>query len=299
MRERELRQAYVLKENQMETLTAVVILDSLTKNPQKYQLSYPPEMQRLDNILTWMYTSDLIRIDKQAGNTPCYAFTEKGQTLLDNFRQKFKEFIEFFDVFCLFDISSLEFAFASYDALNVEDWHELKSQERFKDLRIAVAEFKNIDPIEIVFMNFLNSGRIDTESELWELSLLDGSYWTEILEICNTAFHWYELGNNDVEARANTEFMINKGNEVVRQLLLNEEARAQQTALQEKIEANRLTQQAQANTTTTQNTQSYETVVVEEVIEERVVSSVEYYDPYFYDPYYVSPCWAVPLIVIW
>jgi len=61
------------------------------------------------------------------------------------------------------------------------------NDKRFRDLRIAVCEFKKIDPVDIVFLSFLNEQRFEIIQSLWQIDLMSGIIWDEILEICNTA----------------------------------------------------------------------------------------------------------------
>ncbi|MCP4579785.1 MAG: response regulator [Deltaproteobacteria bacterium] len=57
-----------------------------------------------------------------------------------------------------------------------------------------MAEFKKLDPVEIVFMSFLNEDRFGRDETGWQFDLLLGNIWDEILHICNTAIRLEDLG---------------------------------------------------------------------------------------------------------
>src|ERR1041385_2713770 len=156
-------------------------------------------------------------------------------------------------IFFLFYLEKGEFAFASYFDFDSDDaWADFTNDERFDDLRIAVAMFKKVDPAEIVFMSFINENRFDTTSAGWQMDLVSDNSWKEIEDICNTAIKPDEVGEDAMLD------MISQGSELMIKLLEEEKEQEQ-------------------NNNTGDGT---ETIVEEE--------TVEYYQPY-YDPYYVSP----------
>lgn len=187
-----------------------------------------------------------------------YVVADKGQDFAENFTKKYNEFLKFYDIFCAVDLESGEFAFKRfYDFETDDEWKIYLNQDNWSDVRIAVCEFKKIDPIEIVFLSFLNEGRFDCDSNNnWQFDLLSEATWTEILSVCNTA----TTLDDDV-----TEDIIKQGSAIVISNLKEEE-------VQRRIKE--------------ENNES------QEVIEEtEYVDDVVYYESYYYDPFYVSPCW--------
>jgi hypothetical protein len=150
------------------------------------------------------------------------------------------------------------------------------ADERFTDVRVAVADFKGMDPIEIVFLSFLNENRFDCLAGRWQHYLTGDDVWNGIVEICNTAVSREYLEEDDVLLN-----VIGAGSELALQLIKEaEEALADEQANEEVVEE-----------------------VVEETITEEYVDVVEepyygydYFHPY-YDPYYVSPIWLVPVLL--
>jgi len=189
-----------------------------------------------------------------------YEIDTKGQEFLENFFKKYDDFLKFYDIFCAVDLDLGEFAFSRfYDFDTDEEWKTYLSKVNWEDVRVAVCEFKKIDPMEIVFLSFLNEGRFNVENENWQLNLVSDSIWNEIVEICNTAIPLENLLRNDT-----IQDIINQGSNIMLTLLKEENNR--------KLEELRGTDQYEE-----------EIVYVEE--------EIEYYEPYIYDPYYVSPCW--------
>ena len=155
-------------------------------------------------------------------------------------------------------------------------------QDRWEDLRCTVVESKGIDPVEIVFMQFLFERRFGFNPESgWQFDLLLGSVWNEILDICNSSLGWWQLANdangNENEAAATTviQDITTQGTALMIKLLQEEERRG-------KIAVAALPEtQAPA----TEEVTYVETVVIEE-------RPVTYYDPW-YDPWYAPP-WYSP-----
>jgi len=190
-----------------------------------------------------------------------YQVTAKGQEVFDTFMKRYTEYLKVYDIFSYVDLEKGEFAFARYfDFETDEAWADFANDERFDDLRIAVALFKKIDPAEIVFMSFINENRFDTTATGWQMDLVSDNSWNEIEEICKTAIKPEEVGEDAMVD------MIGRGSDLMMKLLEQEKEQPQDDA----------------------NYNGGDTIVEEE--------TVEYYQPY-YDPYYVSPIWLLPLFL--
>src|SRR6202012_3566476 len=101
--------------------------------------------------------------------------------------KRYTEYLKVYDVFSFVDLEKGEFAFARYyDFDSDEAWLSFTDNERFDDLRIAVAIFKKLDPAEIVFMSFINENRFDTTAAGRQIDLVSDNSWKEIEEICET-----------------------------------------------------------------------------------------------------------------
>jgi len=247
-------------------------------------VSFPAILQGDDQILEIVLKRLLAANYVQAIKGRYYP-SASGRKLIQQFEQRYTEYLQVFDLYSGVDAAKGEFAFARYFELAGDKniWKAFLNQERFKDLRVAVAEFKKANPVDIVFMSFLNEGQFDIDRKGWQASLVLGDYWNEILEACNQNFHADQI--SDV-----MEEIIKQGSELMFELLKQEQANREAAAAADA--ANAQAEQAQEEVVTE--------TVVEEVIEPVdfvVVDPFGYYDPYW-DPYYVSPIWVSPLWVV-
>ncbi len=196
---------YTVSEQQKQQFAGIYLLEYMINAPKVFQLMLEDGEEDLESILEWLLVRDLIEIKDQER----YAPTNKGRKALERFMARYSDFLSFFDVFCAVDLQEGEFAFASYYEFSVPgQWKTFLADERWEDLRIAVAAYKGIDPVEIVFMSFLNEGRFGRSETGWEFDLLLGSVWDEILNICNSALHAEQLGYEDEEGAVSGESVL-------------------------------------------------------------------------------------------
>jgi len=248
-----------LTEDQKKTYKAIILLNEMINNDHQFSTVANGD----DSILEPLFI-DLMSKGYVTTSGSHYVATQKGQDVFDVFMKRYTEYLKIYDIFAFVDLEKGEFAFSRYfDFDTDEQWDSFKNDQRFDDLRIAVALFKKLDPAEIVFMSFINENRFDTASNGWQMDLIDDAIWKEIEEIVNTAITPEEVGTDAMED------MIGQGSDILMNLLKKEEDRRREE------EQN--------------NQQTYtEEIVVEE--------TVAYYEPY-YDPYYVSPIWLLPLFL--
>lgn len=199
-----------------------------------------------------------------------YVVADGGQDFAKNFSDKYLEFLKFYDIFCAVDLESGEFAFKRFFDFDTDDeWITYLNQDNWSDVRISVCEFKKIDPIEIVFLSFLNEGRFDTDlNKNWQFDLLSDTTWDEILSVCNTAITLDEDVTKDIIEQGSVIVLSNLKKE--HEILLEQE---------------KLDSELQDNMDVGDN----EIIITET----EYVDDVDYYEPYIYDPYYVSPCWLL------
>ena len=203
--------------------------------------------------------------------------TSKGRKCLVNFYDKYFEFLKVFDIYCAVDLEKGEFAFANmFENMNDEEWKDFLNEERFSDVRVAVAEFKNINPLEVVFMSFLNEGRFETNERGWQIALTKEGVWNEIEDICNTAISLEHLQKNDA-----IQDIVKQGTDLMFEILKHDEELKQ--------EEQNMQQEAQEEIVETTIVEEYEEIV------EPPYYSYAYFRPYE-DIYYVSPFWVVPFI---
>jgi len=248
---------YILDPKKKKELIFAFLIDQMI-DKQDFSVLLTGGNAILESLFVEMLSLKLIKLENNF-----YKVDEKGQAFIDNFFAKYKEFIKFYDIFCAVDLTGGEFAFKKfYDFATDEEWKIYLNQERFDDIRVAVCEFKKIDPIEIVYLSFLNEGRFNTDGN-WQFDLISDLIWDEIMKICNTAIPLEDLLVNDA-----IQDIIQQGSQIMMELLKEESKRALDDL---------------NNSSPTTEYYNEEVTVWEE--------EVTYYDPYLYDPYYVSPCW--------
>jgi len=248
---------YILNTEKKRQFIMAFLLD------QMFSRDFSVILEGNDSFLE-SYFIDMLSLNYIEIQNNVYVVADNGQAFAENFTDKYNEFLKFYDIFCAVDLESGEFAFKRFFDLETdEEWSTYLNQDNWSDVRIAVCEFKKIDPIEIVFLSFLNEGRFDCDTNNnWQFDLLSDVTWDEILLVCNTAITL----DDDV-----TKDIIEQGSVIV---LDN---------IKEEIKRN----------VEEENSYREEEGIIEVVEEIEYVDDVVYYEPYCYDPYYVSPCWLL------
>jgi hypothetical protein len=260
---------YEVLEKDKTKYVCLVLLNEIINFQLYFDVAPTRDEAFIEPYLRMMYVAKVL--DMKDGQ---YIPTELGRQELVNLYEKYYDYLKMFDIFCAVDLEQGEFAFSSMTSgLSDDEWIEFLENERFSDVRVAVAEFKGLDPIEIVFLSFLNEGRFEIGNGRWEYELTGDAVWREIEEICNTAISAEYLSEDGV-----LEDVIKQGTEIALQLIREgEELEAEYDESEEEI---------------------IETTTVEYVdIVEEPYYPYDYYESY-YDPYYVSPLWIVPCILL-
>lgn len=271
---------YVVDKNARFRNATTVLLNELINQHRTFTVEPKGDDAILADVLAYMSYNTLIKVDGVN-----YVPTEKGRDTLKNFYDKYAEYLRVFDIFCAVDLDKGEFAFSRFfDDMTQEQWTDFLAEKRFSDVRVAVAEFKKMDPLEIVFMSFINENRFETDKKGWQAALMGDKTWDYIAEICNTAVSCDYLTSEGV-----MENVVKQGCALMLDLLKKEEEKKKEFDAQ----------QAEETTETVTET-------TEEVVEEDdYVSYVDevpmpYYGyDYYYaynDPYYISPCWEAVIL---
>jgi hypothetical protein len=247
-----------LTDDNKKTFKAIILLNELVNGTHKFQTVANGD----DSVLEPLFV-ELMSKGYVTTSGINYQVTAKGQEVFDTFMKRYTEYLKVYDIFSYVDLEKGEFAFARYFDFDSDDaWADFTNDDRFDDLRIAVAQFKKVDPAQIVFMSYINENRFDTSTPGWQMDLISDNEWNEIEDICKTAIKPEEVGEDAMED------MVKQGSELMIKLLEEEQK-----------------QNANNNNSGGGNNGG----MVEE-------ETVEYYQPY-YDPYYVSPIWLVPLFL--
>lgn len=182
---------WVVSDEQKLRFAGLYLLEYMINRPEIFALWLENNDADLEPVLEWLLTRGWVEIREQKEYVPSQA----GREIITRFLDRYARFVYFFDVFSAVDLAAGEFAFARFFAFDSqEEWLEHLNQERFEDLRVAVAEYLDIDAVEIVFMSFIREDRFGRDAAGWQFDLLLGTVWDEILEICNEAIDVSELG---------------------------------------------------------------------------------------------------------
>ncbi len=268
---------YSIGEEQRKQFAGAYLLEKMINERLSIPIFLDDNDQDLEPVLEYLMAKGYTEIE----DNKKYIHTEKGREVLSRFLQRYHDYLRHFDIYNAVDLGEGKFAFADYfefdhlESTGEGEWRRYLNEDRWEDLRVAVAGFKKLDPVEIVFMSFLNEKRFGETAEGWQFDLLLGSVWDEILEICSSALTADDLGyeaedGEKVSGETVMKDIISQGAELGLELRKKEEELYGGAG------------------------EDVEEEDEEEEIVERVIVEEETYEVYesYYDPYYVSPCWG-------
>jgi len=167
-----------------------VLLGHMASNSIEYDVLLPGPQTHLDSILAWLLTRNLVEISEKN----FYRVSTLGHATSTAFRKRYMRVLRYFDVFSAVDLGSGEFALAHHSDFETEAaWGRFLSADRWEDLRVPVGLNLGADPVELVFAHFMQEGRFSFVEGGWEVSLLDGLIWNEIVEICRQSLIIYKF----------------------------------------------------------------------------------------------------------
>jgi hypothetical protein len=215
---------FTISDEQRKEYASGFLQDIMLNGRKRYSVVLEDADRDLEKLFVYMMSKDYLTLDKDN----CYASTQKGIEKYENLKLRYEEYLAHFDLFCAVDLEKGEFAFEKIFELDDEEWETYINQDRFVDLRIAVAWFKKINPADFVFLSFLKEGRFDTEKSNWQFDLLSGLIWEQIEEIIHTAVQIEDLSydankNESVSGDEVVEDVIRKGAQLSKKLYLEEE----------------------------------------------------------------------------
>ncbi|MFT4640248.1 MAG: hypothetical protein ACI8T1_003575 [Verrucomicrobiales bacterium] len=197
--------AYTIDDTRKKQFAGVYLLEYMATQKKTFSLLLPRDEEPLEEILEWLLIRDYVNIIDESH----YAVATAGLNELKEFASRYVNYLTHFDIYSAVDLEAGEFAFSSYFSFETEDaWKIFLEDERWEDLRIAVAEHRGMDPVAIVFMNFLQEKRFGRDQSGWQFDLLLGSVWDEILDISTSALHASELGFDSDEGPVSGETVI-------------------------------------------------------------------------------------------
>lgn len=319
---------YKLSAEQQKNFAGIYLLRRMINGGLMLQADLPGDDSFLKPTLDWLYSKSSVAVDTKRAT---WAPTEQGRDHLVKFEQRYYDYLKTYDIYSAVDTGAGEFGFAYINyfssvencqellqdprwsilwldiqpMLQPKHWADTFSSAAFKqflradnweDLRVAVAEYKKLDSLEIVFMSLINEGRLDKGERAWQFDLHAGWAFAEVEKICNAAVHVDQLGSEDV-----IRDIITQGSQLMIALIEREEQIRAEQAATAQAEAEReaalarQTQQApqQGTTTTTTTYTTVEPVTYMSVVEPVYYPST-YWGVYATNPFYVAPIWYDP-----
>lgn len=204
----------ILKEDRRR-YASLIILNEIINNQKCWSIILENEDKYLEELFTGMLSDEWVKIDNEKY---VYVPTKKGEDILIDVYQRLKEYLSIYDIYSAVDVENGEFAFDKYWEMSQDEFSDYLNNERWMDLRIAVCQFKKINPIEIVFLSFLNDNVFDIDKDGWQFDLYSDLIWDEIINICKTAYSMEEFGGECAMID-----LLTKGNEVMKKLFEQEE----------------------------------------------------------------------------
>ena len=154
-----------------------------------------------------------------------YSPTPAATDVINQYEQRYIEFLRFYDVFAHVDPQEGTFAMSNMGKLLVEEgkeeWAIYKSLDRWHDYRIPVMVFKGLDPREMIFFSMMAEGQFDPsekdEDHQWAVRLFSEELWLEMYEILNSAPRWEDQGAEGIKPKKIMKTIIKMGAAVVKE----------------------------------------------------------------------------------
>jgi len=266
---------YKVTAEKADQFVSILLVDYLVNRNGNLPLLMDGSYRVLEPLVIKLAAAEYLRTPAKNETSQSYIVTDKGRDALSKFMQRYSEYLKLFDVFCAVDLTEGTFAFSKfYDFGTDDEWFAYLNKPGWEDVRVAVAEFKKMDPIDIVFMSFINEGRFDFDKVTWQFDVTSGEVWTEIEQICNAALSVEQINQGDDTVMPD---IIGQGAEITVSLLKQEEE-------------NRKNDEAAQAEAVAQNQSGT-------ITEETYAYPSSYYEPY-YNPGYISPLWLGLLFLL-
>ena len=215
-----------LSDIESRRFAGTVVLDRVCTTPGAFHagLLEQEDDHLLDDTFKYLLAEGIVDI----GEDDHYFPTDKGWRAYQSLIHQRQSYLVHFEVFAGVDLAAGTFAEQPKDFLGDSRWN---------DLRVAVAEYKGIDPYRIVFLAMLAEEQFFSNSD-WKFDLaLGSSFFREMEEIVASQISVEELGytaedGSQVSGESVIEDVILQG-AAINQQRMEQEAGRQQTMLVE------------------------------------------------------------------
>lgn len=195
------RKRYSLSNDEKLRFSGLLLLHHMIEEDLTFPILLEGNDLHLEPALQHLRKAEHVSIKEE-----CYVVTDSGRSELEKLFDRFEEWEYMLYVYHSVDLEAGEFAMSSYNDFDSDsEWRSFLKDKRWEDLRMTVLEYRNeklperhrTSPAEFVFTSLMKEGRLKS-SDTWQNRLLTGEIWQEIMEICNSALSWRDLGDEDV-----------------------------------------------------------------------------------------------------
>ena len=314
---------YSLSPDQQQRFADIYLLRRMINQPLAFGVDLSEDDSFLEPFLSRLVSKGWVTINKPKA---LYIPTEAGREPLQKFEQRYYDYLKVYDLYNSVDLGEGDFGYnyvtnfamkldaiallrqdqwkphlgkfqeyiatANWGSVSNAAFRTFLSLDPWEDLRVAVAESKQLDPQEMIFMSLLNEGAFDTTERSWQFDLHAGYLFQRVEKIANSAIHADQLIADDCTPEEIMGNILTAGCDVMMQLVAQQEEYEEQCAAKY-AQAAIQTKNAQPQTVVTTTTEVIEEVSYVTVVEPVYYRS-SYYDYYLTDPYYVAPIWYDP-----
>jgi hypothetical protein len=150
--------------------------------------------QGLEPLLKFMEERGTLTVSEENYYLP----TAKGEDVYQHLVEQLKAYVVHFDVFAYVDLEEGAFGDPKTDLLEGDQW---------SDLRVAVAEYKGIDPYRVVFLALMSTDNF-YENPDWKFDLSLGTLFDEMEQIVQDQLCVEDLSYKDEEEQVSGEDVI-------------------------------------------------------------------------------------------
>jgi len=165
------------------------------------------DQEKLEPILKFMEERSILTV----GVDNYYKISKKGLELYSQLVDQLESYLMYFDVFAYVDLENGIFGDPNNDLLEGNQW---------TDLRVAIAEFKGMDPFRVVFLAMMSDEKF-FENPDWKFELGLGTLFDELEQIVKDQVSVNDLSYED-------DIGIVNGEDVIRDILKQGESLAKE-----------------------------------------------------------------------
>lgn len=213
------RLQYEISEQGKKEAAASFLLFDMWKRNIAYDVLLDGEDEGLQPILEFLQFKGHVELNTEHH----YAVSPQGEKKASDFEARYRALLTYFDIFAYVDLEAGEFAWAHYPACRSNsEWQRYLADDRWEDLRVPMIEHLSGHATELIFFHFVSEQRFDRETSGWQTELAHGVFWSQVIEICESAIQPHEFSftgeDGEVAAEVVLDDIAEQGFELLREL---------------------------------------------------------------------------------